>query len=230
MSDLGATTSTAHPTSDPTPTRSSARAPGATDRRPGPLLSKTALCLVYTVFAAAHLRALGTDGFRLSVALLLAFETAMIGLVLTRRDASLTDLSPTAVAAGLLGSFAVLALRPVAGHHDVLVGQALQLAGAVLQLGAAASMGRSFGLVPANRGVRVGGLYRLVRHPFYLAYLVAQLGYLVNNPSVANLVVVTVATGFQVVRIDREERLLLGDPTYRAYAAGTRWHLVPGLW
>ena len=34
------------------------------------------------------------------------------------------------------------------------------------------TLGRSFGVVPANRGVVVGGPYRLVRHPIYTGYLI----------------------------------------------------------
>jgi protein-S-isoprenylcysteine O-methyltransferase Ste14 len=196
----------------------------------GRLASKLGLCTLYLLFAYAHLVSLSSDGFRLSLGLLALFESAMVALVFLRRDSSDVDLSALAVLAGLIGSFAALGFRPVAGGHDLVIGEAVQVVGVTLQLGASLSLGRSFGLVPANRGVKTGGLYRIVRHPFYFAYLVNQAGYLASNLSVGNGAVLGVGVGFQVLRIRYEERLLSADSGYREYAAGVRWHLVPGVW
>jgi protein-S-isoprenylcysteine O-methyltransferase Ste14 len=204
-------------------------APARTKVRWDRLLGKAALCSVYAVFAIAHVQSLQEE-FRLSLLLVLAFETLMVVMVAVRRDSVVTDRRPLVVVAGLLGSFVVLALRPVHGAADHLVGQALQVAGAGLQIGAALSMGRSFGVIPANRGVRTRGLYRAVRHPFYAAYLVSQVGYALNNPSAWNVGVVVLGTAFQVVRIRYEEQLLLGSGEYREYRSAVRWRLVPGVW
>lgn len=211
--------------------------PEAPDRRASPLIStarrlgsKVVLCTLYIVFAYAHFVDLTENGFRLSLALLVAFESVMVALVFFRRDSVDVDLGPVAVAAGLIGSFAVLGFRPAGGVDDGLIGQAIQVLGVALQLAASFSLGRSFGLVPANRGIKSGGMYRIVRHPFYLAYLVTQTGYVLNNPSTRNLAVLVIGTAFQAVRIRFEERLLLEDQAYRTYANGVRWHLVPGVW
>ncbi|MGI9597614.1 MAG: methyltransferase family protein [Acidimicrobiales bacterium] len=200
---------------------------GSTARR---LTSKVALCTLYVVFAYAHLIDLVENGFRLSVALLVAFESVMVVLVFFRRDTSDVDLSTFAVFAGLVGSFAVLGFRPTGDGEDVLVGQVIQIAGALLQLGASFSLGRSFGLVPANRGIKTVGMYKIVRHPFYMAYLFTQAGYIVNNPSARNIMVMAIGTGFQVLRIRYEERLLLRDSEYGDYVDQVRWHLLPGVW
>lgn len=200
---------------------------GSTARRLG---SKVALCTLYVVFAYAHLVDLADNGFRLSLALLVVFESVMVVLVFFRRDTSDVDLSAFAVFAGMVGSFAVLGFRPAGDGEDLLVGQLIQIAGAVLQLGASFSLGRSFGLVPANRGIKTIGMYKVVRHPFYMAYLFTQLGYIVNNPSARNIAVMAVGTGFQVLRIGYEERLLLRDREYGTYANQVRWHLLPGIW
>jgi protein-S-isoprenylcysteine O-methyltransferase Ste14 len=50
------------------------------------------------------------------------------------------------------------------------------------------SLGRSFGLAPANRGV-VSTTYRFARHPIYLGYLITHLGFLVANPTGWNFAV-----------------------------------------
>ena len=44
------------------------------------------------------------------------------------------------------------------------------------------TLGRSFGVVPANRGVVVGGPYNFVRHPIYTGYLITHVAFLVANP------------------------------------------------
>ena len=112
----------------------------------------------------------------------------------------------------------------------MLVGQIVQVYGVMLQLGASYSLGRSFGLVPANRGIKTGGLYRSVRHPFYFSYLVTQTGYIISNPSLRNGAILTIGVGFQAIRIRNEERLLVRDIDYAHYVTTVRWHLVPGVW
>lgn len=198
--------------------------------RMGHVLSKAGLVFVYLLFASAHIGAIRQDGFRLSLALLVAFETVMIGMVLVRRYTDDVDMSPLAVVAGLAGSFMVLGFRPAGSGEDILIGQAIQAIGILFQVGASLSLGRSFGLVPANRGIKTGGLYRIVRHPFYFSYVIAQIGYLINNASALNLVVFAIGIGFQVIRINYEERLLSKSDEYCAYLQTVRWHLFPGVW
>ncbi len=41
---------------------------------------------------------------------------------------------------------------------------------------------------------------------------------------------VALAVPLIIVRIHAEERLLLHDQAYRAYAQRVRWRLIPGLW
>jgi protein-S-isoprenylcysteine O-methyltransferase Ste14 len=196
----------------------------------GPAVSTGALCSVYVLFAYAHVVSLRNEGFRASLALLVVFETIMVGLVFVRRASREADMSVTAVVAGLVGSFAALGFRPVTADDEPLVGTLIQLVGITLQLGASFSLGRSFGLVPANRGVKTGGLYRVVRHPFYFSYLVTQAGYIISNPSARNVAVALGGVSFQVLRIRYEERLLSRDPDYLRYTGTVRWHLVPGVW
>src|SRR5689334_14354326 len=44
------------------------------------------------------------------------------------------------------------------------------ISGIFIQLYAKLSLRRSFGLVPANRGIKVEGPYRVIRHPMYAGY------------------------------------------------------------
>ena len=95
------------------------------------------------------------------------------------------------------------------------IGTYLQLVGAAFALFSLFTIGRSFGLVAANRGIVTAGPYGLVRHPIYLAYTVALVGYLCANPTVRNIAIITVATLGPLVRISCEEEILSHDSGVR---------------
>ena len=98
-----------------------------------------------------------------------------------------------------------------------------------MQVGAKLSLRRSFGIAPANRGVKVDGLYRLVRHPMYFGYLLMHISYLALNPTLANAAIYALGWAAQIRRLLAEEALLGQDPAYAAYMQKVRWHLLPGI-
>jgi protein-S-isoprenylcysteine O-methyltransferase Ste14 len=130
------------------------------------------------------------------------------------------------------GAFAMLAARPAShalfGLEPLYAG--LQLGGAVAAAYTLVSLGRSFGLVAANRGVKTGGAYAFVRHPLYLCYVATDFGYVLENPGVRNVLLLVVAWLCQVVRIRTEEECLRTDPTYVRYCERVRYRLVPLVW
>ncbi len=106
-------------------------------------------------------------------------------------------------------------------------GEGIQVTGISLQVAAKFWLGRSFGLVPANRGLVLGGPYRIVRHPMYLGYFLNHMGYLACSFSTRNLVVYGMLYAIQVGRIALEERLLESDPRYVEYTKRVRYRFVP---
>ncbi len=111
-----------------------------------------------------------------------------------------------------------------------LAGVALVFAGLGLSIWATLSLGRSFGLAAANRGVVQSGPYRGLRHPIYAGYLLSDLGFLLMNPTARNLGLYALALALSLARISAEEHLLAADPAYTAFAARVRYRLVPGLY
>ena len=107
---------------------------------------------------------------------------------------------------------------------------ALVIAGDAFQIWAKLVLRRSFGIAPANRGVKTGGPYALVRHPMYAGYIIAQVGVLIAIPSLFNLGVIALGWVAQVMRIRREEEMLMQDASYREMAARVPWRLFPGIW
>jgi protein-S-isoprenylcysteine O-methyltransferase Ste14 len=130
----------------------------------------------------------------------------------------------TAVA--VLAVLMPIMLRPAPGPL-YRVGEALQICGLAGMIVAALSLGRSFGVAPADRGLRTTGLYAWVRHPLYAAELLVFAGFLVAHPDGWNIAVLSLNTLLQVVRIMREERLI---EDYANYAARVRWRLIPMVW
>ena len=162
----------------------------------------------------------------LGATLLEAF-TALLFVV--RRPPLATSARPLAWISASVGAFAMLGARPVA-HPDVgplAAMELVQLAGFAIVLIALGVLGRSFGIVAANRGVKTAGLYSLVRHPAYTGYLVSYLGYVAENPSLRNAILLVAGTAAQLVRMSEEERMLSFDGAYRTYLARVRRRLIP---
>jgi protein-S-isoprenylcysteine O-methyltransferase Ste14 len=105
----------------------------------------------------------------------------------------------------------------------------VQVAGLAVWACAFARLSRSFGIVPADRGLVTSGPYAVVRHPLYTAYMLGGIGYLIQSLSLWNVVIDLITVGWQLVRIRAEERHLDG-PAYVAYRNRVRWRLVPRVW
>ena len=101
---------------------------------------------------------------------------------------------------------------------------------ACLSLASLLTLGRRFGVRPALRGMATTGPYGLVRHPMYLAYTLADIGYNLEEWNPGTLLLVAAGWAALLYRIRAEERILSLDAGWRDYAAGVRWRLVPGVW
>lgn len=186
-------------------------------------LALAAFCLAFAwaqlvEFARSH---------RPSALLIVITELLFAGFFLVRRPANGVSRSPWDWIATFCGVVAPLLLRPGGAAHDLLAAQVLQVLGGVGSVLGVVYLNRSVGVVPAHRGVQWRGAYRLVRHPLYAAYLLTNTGYVLNNPSARNVVVLAVGIAFQVARIFNEERFLSRYPEYRRYQHLTRWRLIP---
>jgi protein-S-isoprenylcysteine O-methyltransferase Ste14 len=128
-----------------------------------------------------------------------------------------------------IGAFAVLAARPISGDPTLVswVGEGIQFIGLAGAVWCLLSLGRSFGIVPANRGLRTGGPYGFVRHPLYACYFVSWVGYVLENPVARNILVFSAAFVFQLLRMHREELFLKRDTAYQAYCNAVRYRVLP---
>jgi protein-S-isoprenylcysteine O-methyltransferase Ste14 len=191
-------------------------------------LSSAPLVLLFSGFAVANLVRWHQTGrpVGLGMTVLEAF-TALLFVV--RRPARVTSGRLLAWIAAPVGTCAMLLARPISHPHvgPADVAELIQLCGVALALAALAGLGRSFAVVAADRGLKTAGLYRLVRHPVYAAYLVGYFGYTAESPSARNVALLLLATSAQLVRINEEERILRGTQAYRSYCGDVHYRLVP---
>ena len=192
------------------------------------LFERTVIVLLFCHFAFVMLTTpAGTAGI-LSLILLVS-ESLPVFLILIRRQANALSDKTVDWLLALMGSILPLLAVPVAAGALVPAGVcgAIMLIGFYLQISAKLILGRSFGLVAANRGIKVTGPYRIVRHPMYAGYTIIHLGFLLSFPSLWNAVLYSTQLAIQMARLLREELLLNQDQSYRDYAARVRYRLIP---
>jgi protein-S-isoprenylcysteine O-methyltransferase Ste14 len=154
----------------------------------------------------------------------------LLFLFLVRRRTNTTSQRPADWLVATIGGWGALAMRPQeAGGSVEVIGVTVQLAGLVLVTFCFSFLGKSFGIVAANRGLKVRGPYSIVRHPVYLCHAITQLGFIIANPWWPNFFIFFVISVFQVLRIGAEERVLSETSDYQAYSQTVRWRLVPGV-
>lgn len=181
--------------------------------------------VILALFTWLCLRFAGTLGSQPANIIFLISEGVVALMVLLRRPTDQVSVNPVDWLVGLGGTLLPMLIMPTGAGW--VGGAALLVAGLVFSVTAKLTLGRSFGIVAANRGVKRAGVYGAVRHPMYLGYFVFYLGVLLVNPSLWNAALLLVWAGLQIARIRAEERVLLLDPAYRAHAEKVRFRLVP---
>jgi protein-S-isoprenylcysteine O-methyltransferase Ste14 len=189
--------------------------------------------IVVSLFSFMAVR-LGADFFatgRLTGLLLLASEALVVVLTVFRRAPAVVNRSMRARVLTTLSLLGPPLVKPalVAPLMPEALTVAASALGLMVVIGGKISLGRSFGLIPANRGIVSTGFYRLVRHPIYLGYLVTHAAFLAANPTMWNLALMVTADIALMARAVCEEQTLALDDAYKAYQTRVRWRVVPGL-
>lgn len=168
---------------------------------------------------------------RVTGLLFLVSEALVVILTMVRRPARQVDRSiPTAIVTTLS-----LVGPPLMRAHDGpalapdYVTAIISTIGVAIVIAGKLTIGRSFGIAPANRGIVARGPYNVVRHPIYAGYLLTHAAALVAYPSMWNAFIVTAGDIALVLRALAEERVLSNDQEYQVYCHRVSWHLVPGV-
>lgn len=139
------------------------------------------------------------------------------------------NLQTIAASSGMM--FLPCLMRPTNLSSGALAttGLIIELLGVMLTQTARVYMGRSFGILPANRGVVSKGPFRWIRHPVYLGWLILTIGYATSYVNDRNVILIAATFVLMVWRIDQEETHLSADPAYRSYMDHVRYRLLPGI-
>jgi protein-S-isoprenylcysteine O-methyltransferase Ste14 len=192
--------------------------------------ARTVVIALFTMMAVR----LGMDYMqtgRLTGLLLLASEALVVVLTVFRRAPAHVDRSAEARVLTAISMFGPPLVRPTGseGIAPEIATVAVSAAGLLMVIAGKLSLGRSFGLMPANRGIVSSGLYRLVRHPIYMGYLITHFAFVAANPTMWNLGLLVTADLALMARAVCEERTLARDPEYREYQQMVRWRVLPGI-
>ena len=111
-----------------------------------------------------------------------------------------------------------------------IVSTLLILVGTVAAVYVLTHLGRSFSVMAEARRLVTSGVYRIVRHPLYLAEELAVIGIFMQFVSAWTVLLLAVQIAFQLRRMHNEEAIL-GEmfPEYAAYKANTA-RLIPGIY
>jgi protein-S-isoprenylcysteine O-methyltransferase Ste14 len=163
--------------------------------------------------------------------LVLVGEALVLAFVLLRRTSSAISMRGDDWAVAFGATLLPLLFDPSVGGPSPLAAASVVMFGfgTIWQVWAKLYLRRSFGIIPANRGVKMGGPYKAMRHPMYFGYFIVQVSLLFVMFSTWNLALYGAAWLLQIVRLKREEDLLMQDPAYRAYAETVRYRVIPGV-
>jgi protein-S-isoprenylcysteine O-methyltransferase Ste14 len=198
--------------------------------RLGDIVSRAVIIVLFSFFAVR----LGADFLqtgRLTNLLLLISEMLVVALTVLRRSAATIDRSMRARLLTTVSLLGPLLVKPV--QMIPLLPASITVAGSVIGLAIVIAgkmtLGRSFGLMPANRGIVSSGVYRIVRHPIYLGYLITHVAFIFANPTAWNVAILTVGDIGLLLRAVCEEQTLARDAQYQEYQQLVRWRVCPGL-
>jgi protein-S-isoprenylcysteine O-methyltransferase Ste14 len=159
----------------------------------------------------------------------------VLRIALTRAAPRVQDRSPLSAAAVVV-SYAypyaqVIYIKRVPDEQVwVAGGLVLVTLAACLSCASLLALGRRFGIRPALRDLVTRGPYRIVRHPIYLSYVLADIGYNLQGWNSGTVLMVLAGWTSLIYRIRAEERVLAQDAGWESYAGTVRSRLLPGLW
>jgi protein-S-isoprenylcysteine O-methyltransferase Ste14 len=186
-----------------------------------------ALCSFFVVMNVHSLQI----NFKLSVLLMLLFNIYIVILAFVRRSPKEVTQSYFDYTIAFCGTCAPLLFLGIAEASDHILLLILQVGGILFSFAGLLSLNRSFGIVPANRGIVTTGMYRFVRHPLYTGYVISFFSFMLQNFSTRNLAAFIIFMTFELLRLILEENFLSqNNKEYAEYMKKVKWRVLPYIW
>jgi len=179
--------------------------------------------------------ALLTPAFTLVDWMYLSQHVLVLGIALTRRSPAAQDRS-LATGVAVVVAYAYPYAQMVCAWWAPVAPAWPEMGLMLVTLAAGSSfvslltLGKRFGIRPAWRGLATTGPYRVVRHPMYLAYVLADIGYNLTAWNAGTLLLTAAGWASLVHRVRAEERVLARDAGWPSYISMARYRLFPGVW
>jgi protein-S-isoprenylcysteine O-methyltransferase Ste14 len=190
--------------------------------------ARASICALFVFFATQIGGEFARTG-HVTGLLLLVSELLVVLLTVVRRPAVVVDRAMSTRLVAAVSMIGIYFIRPVGTPlAPDLATATVSGAGLLAIIAAKLTLGRSFGLMPANRGIVRRGIYRVVRHPIYAGYLVTHVAFLIAHPTMWNCALIFTSDAALLVRAVFEERTLARDAEYADYMQQVRWRVLPG--
>lgn len=159
-------------------------------------------------------------------------NTLLMGLFLTRRKSTETSYRILDWLIPIMTIMCAMLLKPklTVNHQLYIISMIIQCLGILGIIISLLSLGRSFGIIPANRKIKSMGAYGVVRHPLYTSELIFHFGFLLGNRIIWNGVIIMFIVAGQLWRSHSEEKLLSKDNAYQDYIRTVHYRFIPGIY
>jgi len=166
-------------------------------------------------------------------ALFMISNLIMIGLFFSRREYKSIDKSVFRQSIAAIAFFSGLAFsgQPETGSDamkDISFG--ILIAAHLLGIISLFNLGKSFGVLIANRKIKTGGIYSIVRHPMYVTDLLFRIGYVVSHFNLFAATLLLLSGACYVYRALLEERFLAADQDYADYMKKVKYRFIPYIY
>ncbi len=192
-------------------------------------ISNIIISLAWLIFAYQHLNSF-IKMQKMSLLLFFVSESLVFLLFIIRENPKSTSLNPWHWFCALTGTFLTLLYRPSLDIIEGELGKTLLIIGIIFQIASLFSLNRSLGIVPARRSIKTYGMYKIIRHPMYFSYIILFIGYLIDNTTLWNSIILGISILFLVLRIINEEKYLTSHIEYQEYMKKVRWKLIPYIY
>jgi len=188
------------------------------------------MAALWSRFVLSAIQNWNQNGGLISLGILI-INTILFFLLLTRRKSTDTSQHITDWIIPIITIASSMMLKPSPGSYNLLLilSVTIQILGIFTILYSLLSLGRSFGIIAANRKIKYSGAYKILRHPLYTSEIIFYLGFLCGNFCTFNLSLVIVIVVGQIWRTISEEKLLKKDNKYVEYMTNVKYRLLPRI-